>query len=362
VSALSARTMVGVELLRRPRPWAGLGAGTALVLLVVAALGPFRDSLPAEVPAVVLVLPVVVAGVIGGRLAAVVVAVEGALALALVFLGAGDALGVSIEEDLAALIVFLVVAVVVGGLVGTVATADRQRAAAEAARVVALQELDEARSGLLRSVSHDLRTPLAVIQAVATDLRSGTAYDDATRDELLGLVGTEAERLDRIVANLLSLSRIEAGTLQPDRQAVDLGELVASSAERMERVLEGLAVTLDVAPDLPLVAADYSQVDQVVTNLLENAARHSTPGAPIEVTVAERETALVVTVADHGPGIPADHRDEVFEPFRAGGPGSGSGVGLAICRAIVEAHGGTISAGDAPGGGAAVCFSLPLQR
>jgi len=269
VSALSARTMVGVELLRHPRPWTGFGAGTVLVLLVVATLGPFRDS---------------------------------------------------------------------------------------------LQELDEARSGLLRSVSHDLRTPLAVIQAVATDLRSGTAYDDSTRDELLGLVGTEAERLDRIVANLLSLSRIEAGTLQPDRQAVDLGELVTSSAERMERVLEGLAVTLEVAPDLPLVPADYSQVDQVVTNLLENAARHSTPGAPIEVTVAERETALVVTVADHGPGIPADRRDEVFEPFRSGGPGSGSGVGLAICRAIVEAHGGTISAGDAPGGGAAVRFSLPLHR
>jgi K+-sensing histidine kinase KdpD len=362
VNTLSARTMVGVELLRHPRPWIGFGAGTVLVLLVVAALGPFRDSLPAAVPAVVLVLPVVVAGLVGGRLAAVAVAVEGALALALVFLRAGEELGVSVEEDLAALIVFVVVAVVVGGLVGTVATADRQRAAAEAARVVALQELDEARSGLLRSVSHDLRTPLAVIQAVATDLRSGTAYDDATRDELLGLVGTEAERLDRIVANLLSLSRIEAGTFQPDRQAVDLGELVTSSAERMERVLEGLAVTLDVAPDLPLVPADYSQVDQVVTNLLENAARHSTPGAPIQVTVAARETALVVTVADHGPGIPADRRDEVFEPFRSGGPGSGSGVGLAICRAIVEAHGGTISAGDAPGGGAAVRFSLPLHR
>ena len=103
------------------------------------------------------------------------------MALALVFLGAGIGLGVSVEEDLAALIVFLVVAVVVGGLVGTVATADRQRAAAGGRACVALQDLDEARSGLLRSVSHDLRTPLAVIQAVATDLRSGTAYDDATR-------------------------------------------------------------------------------------------------------------------------------------------------------------------------------------
>ena len=276
-----------------------------------------------------LVLPVVVAGVVGGRLAAVVVAVEGALALALVFLGAGVALGVSVEEDLAALIVFLVVAVVVGGLVGTVATADRQRATAEAARVVALQELDEARSGLLRSVSHDLRTPLAVIRAVATDLRSGTAYDDATRDELLGLVGTEAERLDRIVANLLSLSRIEAGTLQPDRQAVDLGELVTSSAERMERVLEGLAVTLDVAPDLPLVPADYSQVDQVVTNLLENAARHSTPGAPIEVTVARARHRARRHGGRPRPGHPRrpPRRGLRAVPLRRPGLGIGRGPG-----------------------------------
>ena len=351
-----------VELLRRPRPWVGLGAGTALVLLVVAILGPFRDSLPAGVPAVVLVLPVVVAGVVGGRVAAVLVALEGAVALAAVFLGNGVALSVSVEEDLSALIVFLVVAVVVGGLVGTVATADRQRVRAEAARVAALQQLDEARAGLLRSVSHDLRTPLATIQAVATDLRSGTEYDDATRDELLDLVGNEAERLDRIVTNLLSLSRIEAGTLQPDRQAVDLGELVTASTERLERMLVGLPVTVDIEPDLPLVPADYSQIDQVVTNLLENAARHSSPGGPVEVTVGAGDDALVVTVIDHGPGIPADLRDHVFEPFRARGPGQGSGVGLAICRAIVDAHGGTITAGDAPGGGAAVSFSLPLDR
>ena len=270
----------------------------------------------------------------------------------------------SVEEDLAALFVFLVVAVVVGGLVGTVATADRQRAAAEAARVVALQELDEARSALLRSVSHDLRTPLATIRAVATDLRVGTAYDDADprraarpgrRPRPSGSTG--------IVANLLSLSRIEAGTLEPDRQAVDLGELVTASAERLERVLDGLAVQLDVASDLPLVPADYSQIDQVVTNLLENAARHSPPGAPIEVTVARaRRPRVVVTVADHGPGIArrSTRRGLRAVPLAAGR--LEPGVGLAICRAIVEAHGGTISAGDAPGGGAAVSFSLPLHR
>jgi K+-sensing histidine kinase KdpD len=352
--------MVGVELLRRPRPWVGFGLGTALVVLLVATLGPFQSGLPAGVPSVVLVLPVVIAAVVGGRAAAVLVAVESALALAVVFLGAGTALSVFVEEDLAALIVFLVVALVVGSLVGTVAAADRQRVRAEEARVAALQALDEARSGLLRSVSHDLRTPLSTINAVATDLRSGTDYDDATRDELLDLVGSEAERLDRIVGNLLSLGRIEAGGLHPDRQAVDLGELVTSATERLGRMLQGLPVSVAVDADLPLVPADYSQIDQVLTNLLENAARHSPTGAAIEVTVVQRDESLVVAVADHGPGIADDVRDHLFEPFRAAGPGSGTGVGLAICRAVVDAHGGTIAAGDVPGGGAIFSFSLPL--
>ena len=208
---------------------------------------------------------------------------------------------------MAALVVFLVVAVVVGGLVGTVAAADRQRIRAEAARAQALEEVDRARSGLLRSVSHDLRTPLATIRAVATELQSGTEYDQPTRDELLGLVGAEAERLDRIVENLLSLSRIEAGTFEPDRQAVDLAELVKASADRLHRVLTGLRLELDIAPDLPLVPADYSQIDQVLSNLLENAARHSPPDAPVRITVAieavAAPTAVTVSVVDRGPGV-----------------------------------------------------------
>ncbi len=208
---------------------------------------------------------------------------------------------------MAALVVFLVVAVVVGGLVGTVAAADRQRIRAEAARAQALEEVDRARTGLLRSVSHDLRTPLATIRAVATELQSGTEYDQPTRDELLGLVGAEAERLDRIVENLLSMSRIEAGTFAPDRQAVDLAELVTASADRLHRVLTGLRLELDIAPDLPLVPADYSQIDQVLSNLLENAARHSPPDAPVRITVAiERDatpTEVTVSVVDRGPGV-----------------------------------------------------------
>jgi K+-sensing histidine kinase KdpD len=354
-----------VDFPHHQRPWVGFGVGTALVVLVVLVLGPFHADLPAEVPALVLVLPVVVAALIGGRLAAVAVAFEGALALSLRFLAADNpSVGVFVEEDVAALVVFVVVAVVVGGLVGTVAAADRQRIRAEAARAQALEEVDRARTGLLRSVSHDLRTPLATIRAVATELQSGTEYDQPTRDELLGLVGTEAERLDRIVENLLSMSRIEAGTFAPDRQAVDLAELVTASADRLHRVLTGLRLELDIAPDLPLVPADYSQIDQVLSNLLENAARHSPPDAPVRITVTGEggavPTEVAVSVVDRGPGVDPALMAALFEPFQGSRRGSSTGIGLAICRSIVEAHGGTITASDEPGGGARFSFTLPL--
>jgi two-component system sensor histidine kinase KdpD len=287
---------------------------------------------------------------------AVAVAVLGALALVSRFLGPTMSVRVSLAEDLVALAVFLAVALVVGNLVASVRAADRRRLAAEAARVAALEQLDRDRAALLRSLSHDLRTPLATIRAVATDLQAGTVYDDATRDELLGLVGGEAERLDRIVANILSLSRIESGTYLPDLEPTDLRDLVEMSTRRLHRLLEHLRVELDLPADLPLVEADPIQIDQVLTNLLENAARYSPSGAP--VTVAARPVGLLVevSVADHGPGL--DPGIELFTPRPRGGGAASLGIGLAICRAIIESHGGTITAGAGSNGGARFAFTL----
>lgn len=157
---------------------------------------------------------------------------------------------------------------------------ERERLADEATRAIVLERIDEQRSALLRSVSHDLRTPLATIRAVASDLLGDASYDEAIRAELLGLVAEESERLDRLVANLLSLSRIEAGALQPDLQAVALDELAAHVVKLLDRLLGGRRVQLDLA-QLPLVDGDYTQLEQVVTNLLENAARHAPPGSTI---------------------------------------------------------------------------------
>ena len=207
------------------------------------------------------------------------------------------------------------------------------------------------------------RTPLATIRAVTSDLRAeGVAYDDATRVELLDLVGDEAERLDRLVANLLSLSRIQAGALEPERQAVAVDELLTDRVRKLKRLLRDRRIALDVPFALPLADADYTLVDQVVTNLLENAVRHSPEGSTIRVRARPKDEWIEVSVADQGPGVSADDQDRIFEPFRRGEGSTSSGVGLAICRAIVEAHGGAISASRANGGGAELLFTLPVHR
>jgi two-component system, OmpR family, sensor histidine kinase KdpD len=225
-----------------------------------------------------------------------------------------------------------------------------------------LEQAREAQRALLRSVSHDLRTPLAAIRAVASDLRAApTAYDEATRRELLDVVGDEAERLDRLVGNLLSLSRIEAGALTPDRQAVDVEELVVERVRRLSRLLRDVAVETELPPGIPLVDADYTLLDQVVSNLLENAARHAPSRSTVRIAARDTGGTLEISVSDQGPGVAPVDRDWIFEPFRSGNGSRSSGVGLAICKAVVEAHGGHIAVGEADGGGARFTFTLPLH-
>ena len=172
----------------------------------------------------------------------------------------------------------------------------------------------------------------------------------------------EAERLDRIVANLLSLSRIEAGALTPDRQAVALDELVADRVRRLGGLFRQVRIQVDIPPELPLVDGDYTQLDQVVTNLLENAARHAPPASLVRVTAEARNGMVELRVADEGIGVPDWERRRIFEPFRKGEGSRSSGVGLAICKAIVEAHGGTIDVDRTVGGGATFVVCLPMRE
>jgi len=339
---------------QHPAPAVGLALGIALCVVATAALVPFRTGVTVATPALVLVLPVVFTAIVGGRVASLCIAVIAAGAFNLAFIPPYWRPTIAVVDDAVALGVFLSVALAVGTLVAE--GAERRRAAEQRA------EEAQPLSDRYDAVSHDLRTPLATIRAVTSDLRAGAAYDDATRDDLLDLVGDEAERLDRIVANLLSLSRIEAGALQPDRQAVALEELVTERVRRLSPLFRQVRVQVDMPADLSLVDADYSQLDQVVTNLLENAARHSPPRSTVRVGARQRDTMVEVWVDDQGVGVARFNRSRIFEPFRRGTGSASSGVGLAICKAIVEAHGGAIEVEASAEGGARFCFTLPVRH
>jgi two-component system sensor histidine kinase KdpD len=304
-------------------------------------------------------------------------AAAAAVTFNVVFLRPYGTLQISVVEELVAFAVLVVVALTVGTLVAR--EAERREAAerraievadarAETDRVVAeamaLGLAGEHRAALLRSVSHDLRTPLSTIRAVASDLREGGGeYDARTRDELLDLVVDEAERLDRLVANLLSLSRVEAGALEADRQAIALDELLDQCVRRHARLVRDRMVSVDVPLTLPLVDADWTLVEQAVTNLVANAVRHAPEGSRIWVAAREMDGDCVeVRVTDQGPGILASLRNAAFQPFRAGPGSTSSGVGLAIVRAVVDAHGGSVAIDDGPSGGASVSFTLPVHR
>jgi two-component system sensor histidine kinase KdpD len=217
-------------------------------------------------------------------------------------------------------------------------------------------------TALLQSVTHDLRTPLASITASVTGLLDREAEFSADeRRDLLETIRQEASRLNRLVGNLLDLSRLRAGALTPSKRPAAVDELIEGVVGRMEPVLRGHTVELQLREDLPEVSMDVLQVDQALTNLLENAAKFSPRGSRILVQAASWEDSVQVRIADQGPGIPRDQRTMVFEPFTRGDrEGSATGLGLAIAHAVVTAHGGTIRIDEAPGGGTAVVFRLPL--
>lgn len=240
----------------------------------------------------------------------------------------------------------------------------------EANQAEVLRRTDELRTALLSSVSHDLRTPLAAIKASAESLQQpDVAWSDEDRDGFTSAIVRESDRLNRLVGNLLDMSRIEGGALRPQRDWYDAGELIREVVSRLGSLLHGRAVSLEIADDLPPVSLDYLMIDQVVTNLLENAVKYTPAESPLTVGVqaaGDPATGPLVRVAviDHGPGIPEAKRAAVFDRFSRlqwRGPIQGSGLGLAVSKGLVEGHGGRIWNEETPGGGATFCFELPID-
>jgi two-component system, OmpR family, sensor histidine kinase KdpD len=243
------------------------------------------------------------------------------------------------------------------------AALDRARLDARARNAQLDAETNQLRAAMFSSVTHDLRTPLASIKAGVTSLLdTAVQHDPAQERELLTTILEETDRLNRLVGNLLDLARIRAGALTPSRQPGAMDEIVEVVLARMRSRLAGHVVTADLPPSLPDVSVDPVQLDQVLTNLLENAGRHAPRGSEIRVSVLWLHGAVQVRVSDEGPGIPLEERDRVFEAFDRGSSipeTPGSGLGLAIAKAVVVAHGGRIWIEDNPGGGCVVAFEIP---
>jgi two-component system sensor histidine kinase KdpD len=223
-------------------------------------------------------------------------------------------------------------------------------------------QTERTRNALLSAVSHDLRTPLATIQgAVSGVLEQGERLSASERRELLQTALDEAEHLNRLVQNLLELTRVESSGLRLRKEWQPLEEIVGSALTRLERLLRTCPVRVDVPADLPLLHVDGILVEQVLLNLLENAARYGTPEAAIEIRARATPENISVEVRDEGPGFAPAELKYVFDKFYRGAAakGRGAGIGLTICAAVVQAHDGKIEAGNRPEKGACVRFSLP---
>ena len=244
----------------------------------------------------------------------------------------------------------------------TAAAVERAQLAEETQQAEIRAEAERMRSSLLSSVSHDLRTPLASITgAASTLLESQIPLEAAASRELLEMIQEESDRLGRLVSNLLQMTRLESGALQLRQEHYPLEEIVGAALGRLAKLLGNRPVTTQCPADLPLVNVDGTLIEQVLNNLVENAVKYTPADRPIEITASASADTVTVDVADRGPGLSPDATERVFEKFYRGGRGAapGAGLGLAICRGFVEAHGGRIWAENRPGGGAVFRFTLP---
>jgi two-component system sensor histidine kinase KdpD len=237
---------------------------------------------------------------------------------------------------------------------------ERSQLRDRAARAEVLEEIDRLRRALVGAVSHDLRTPLATIKVASSTLVASSPSLAATDiAELHGLIDMQTDRLARLVNNLLDMTRIQAGVLEVRRQLQAVHDLIMDAVVGIRPSLGDRQVMVDVTGDLPLVNVDRALIGQVLGNLIENADRHAPPGTPVTVVGGLDDGGqITISVLDQGPGVPADQQEAVFETFVGFDTGGRSGLGLAIAKAFVEAHGDRIWVEDAPGGGAQFRFTL----
>jgi two-component system, OmpR family, sensor histidine kinase KdpD len=356
-------------------PSTGLGILAAVAVVAIGAgIAAALETIAEPVSLGIVFIPgVLLIATVWGLWMGIGTAVVSALVFNFFFLPPLRTLTINAQHDIVALVVFIIVAIT-GGTLAELAraraaeserrreeadralrdaaelAAERDRMREEAIEGEALRRSDELKTSLLRSVSHDLRTPLTAIIAAGAALDSPSATA-AERHELSDAVVEEGQRLSRLVENLLDVSRLESGNAEPHRESVELGDLLAAARESIGPYGERVRLSLD--DDLPPLRADPTQLERAFANLLENAVVHG-DGQPVLVRSRLVGPRLVVRVVDQGPGVPENLRERIFEPFyRAPGApsGGGSGLGLAIARGFIEANGGEVEVESLPGQG-----------
>jgi two-component system, OmpR family, sensor histidine kinase KdpD len=241
---------------------------------------------------------------------------------------------------------------------------ERAQLAEQAERAIVDAETEGLRNALLASISHDLRTPLAVISGASSSLvEKGASLTQENRTALARSIFQQSQQMAELVANVLQMTRLEGGTIALERDWHALGELAGSVLARLRERLTAHPVEVELGPDVPLVRVDATLIEQVLANLLENAAKYTPPGTRVTLRAEHRGSDVVVSVEDEGPGLPPGDPELLFAKFQRGqieGAVGGVGLGLAICRAIVHLHGGRIWAERRPRG-AVFVFTLPLE-
>ncbi len=343
------------------RPWIGYAcaAGAALFCTFIGlAMVPRFDIVNI---AMIYLLAVVVIALCFSRGAAILSSVLCVAAFDFMFVPPQGTFTVDDVQYLLTFAIMLAVALVISGLM------ESGRRQAEARAALALEaETERIRSTLLASISHDLRTPLAVMTGASSSLaEGGERLPPADRAALAQSIYGQARDMSEQVAKILQMTRLETGAIAVERDWAAISEIAGSVLARLSERLAGHHMMVDIPADLPLVRVDATLVDQALANLVENAARHTPSGTVVRVRGQRKGNELVVSVEDFGPGIDDRDIERVFDKFHRGaseGAGRGVGLGLAICRAIVRLHQGKAWAERLPAGGTAFRFTLPVEE
>lgn len=343
------------------RPWVGYAwaaGATAACTLAGFAMRPRFDLVNI---AMVYLLAVVIIALRFSRGPAIAVSVLCVATFDFLFVPPQGTFTVDDVQYLLTFAIMLAVALTISRLVENI----RRQAAAQAALEIEA-ETERIRSALLASISHDLRTPLAVMTGASSSLaESGERLSAAERRALAKSVFDQAREMSEHVAKVLQMTRLETGAIKIDRDWAGLSEIVGSVLARLSERMAAHRVIVELPDDLPLVRVDATLIEQALGNLLENCAKHTPPGTVVRVRAQPRAGEIVVTVQDYSGGLSDSDLERVFAKFHRGsveGGGTDVGLGLAICRAIVRLHGGQAWAESVPAGGTAFRFTLPLEE